>query len=332
MKRNLGLTAAFGHAKTGWPRRCLPWRPWRCAWSWTSPGPSSRTASRPWARPSAGCRSGRLAPGSGGDGGSARSGFFQESGDHLALAPGGLRPSHRLLPVGRRQGGDFRHPVHRGLILRPRRRSEVRPGRAAAGNVARPRSVPGGQAAQPLGADLLKRAGLAIPGPAPGGQPAYKAVVTPIPPLLAAAGALGNVQPRPDADGIYRRVPLVLPFKDKWLPSLGFAAFHRFGVPGPVRCPAPGALKVGGPGHSPGRPGAVPPNFVARAAATSGFPLPTSSPRRRAVGMAASHLPGGGFRRQVGAGRAHRPGPPGPEGLSGVGHLSRGRGSCHPAG
>ncbi len=68
--------------------------------------------------------------------------------------------------------------------------------------------------------------------------------MTPIPPLLAAAGALGNVQSRPDADGIYRRVSLVLPFKDKWLPSLGFAAFHRFGNPGPLRF-APGALHVG---------------------------------------------------------------------------------------
>ena len=48
----------------------------------------------------------------------------------------------------------------------------------------------------------------------------------------------------PDADGIYRRVPLVLPFKDKWLPTLGFAAFHRFGNPGPLRF-APGGLIVG---------------------------------------------------------------------------------------
>jgi adenylate cyclase len=91
---------------------------------------------------------------------------------------------------------------------------------------------------------LLQKAGLTIPGPAPQHQPRYRAVVTPIPPLLAAAGALGNVESSPDPDGIYRRVPLVVPFKGKWLPTLGFAAFHRFGDQGPVRF-APGALLVG---------------------------------------------------------------------------------------
>jgi adenylate cyclase len=92
--------------------------------------------------------------------------------------------------------------------------------------------------------DLLKRAGLNIPGPAPANQPTYQAVVTPIPPLLAAAGALGNVETRPDPDGIYRRVPLVVPFKGTWLPSLGFAAFHAFGAPGALRF-TPGGLMVG---------------------------------------------------------------------------------------
>jgi adenylate cyclase len=96
----------------------------------------------------------------------------------------------------------------------------------------------------PSEADLLKQAGLAIPGPAPRDQPAYRSVVTPIPPLLAAAAALGNVESSPDADGIYRRVRLVAPFKDTWLPNLGFAAFHRFGAPGPLRF-TPGGLKVG---------------------------------------------------------------------------------------
>lgn len=96
----------------------------------------------------------------------------------------------------------------------------------------------------PAAAALLDKAGLTISGPAPRNQPAYRAVVTPIPPLLAAAGALGNVETRPDPDGIYRRVPLVVPFQDQWLPTLGFAAFHRVAAPGPVRF-APGALLVG---------------------------------------------------------------------------------------
>lgn len=79
----------------------------------------------------------------------------------------------------------------------------------------------------PAEADLLAKAGLTIPGPSPGGLPPYRSVTTPIPLLLAGALGLGNVESRPDADGTYRRVPLVVPFKDCWLPLLPFAAFHR---------------------------------------------------------------------------------------------------------
>jgi len=116
---------------------------------------------------------------------------------------------------------------------------------AAAGNVAaayflsREAKPP-----NPAEKDLLRKAGLAIPGPPPQGQPTYRAVITPIPALLAAAQALGNVQSQPDPDGIYRRVPLVAPFQDKWLPTLGFAAFHRFGNPGPLKF-APEVLVAG---------------------------------------------------------------------------------------
>jgi adenylate cyclase len=84
------------------------------------------------------------------------------------------------------------------------------------------------KAANPSEAELLAKAGLNIPGPHPRGLPRYRSVVTPIPSILDAAQALGNVESRPDADGIFRRIPLVLPFKDRWLPTLAFAAFHRF--------------------------------------------------------------------------------------------------------
>ena len=116
---------------------------------------------------------------------------------------------------------------------------------AAAGNVTLPFFLTrDAKPPNPSEPDLLKQAGLTIPGPAPGDQPDYKAVITPIPPLLAGAGALGNVQTSPDADGIFRRVPLVAPFKGKWLPTLGFAAFHRFGAPGALRF-TPDGLEVG---------------------------------------------------------------------------------------
>jgi adenylate cyclase len=116
---------------------------------------------------------------------------------------------------------------------------------AAAGNVVLPFFLSReAKLPNPSEAELLKQAGLTIPGPPPQDQTTYRAMVTPIPPLLKAAQALGNVESRPDPDGIYRRVPLVFPFKDKWLPILGFAAFHRFGNPGPLKF-APGALLMG---------------------------------------------------------------------------------------
>jgi adenylate cyclase len=116
---------------------------------------------------------------------------------------------------------------------------------AAAGNVVLPFFLSrDAKPPNPAEAELLRKAGLSITGPPPRGQPTYRAVVTPIPPLLAAAAALGNVESRPDVDGIYRRVSLVVPFRDKWLPSLGFAAFHDLSAPGPLRF-APGALMVG---------------------------------------------------------------------------------------
>jgi adenylate cyclase len=89
--------------------------------------------------------------------------------------------------------------------------------------------------ANPAEAALLAKAGLQIPGPRPQERVDYRSVVTPIGPLMDAAKALGNVECKPDADGIYRRVPLVLPFRGRWLPTLSFAAFHRLGRNQPLR-------------------------------------------------------------------------------------------------
>jgi adenylate cyclase len=107
---------------------------------------------------------------------------------------------------------------------------------AAAGNVVFPFFLSRAEkGANPGETALLDKAGLKIPGPRPQETALYRSVVTPIGPLLEAAQALGNVESSPDADGIYRRVPLVLPFKDRWLPTLGFAAFHRFGNQAPLQ-------------------------------------------------------------------------------------------------
>jgi adenylate cyclase len=94
--------------------------------------------------------------------------------------------------------------------------------------------------ANPAETVLLDKAGLQIPGPRPRDPTGYRSVVTPVGPLLDGAQALGNVESRPDGDGIYRRVSPVLPFKDRWLPTLGFAAFHRFGNQAPLKFDADG--------------------------------------------------------------------------------------------
>ncbi|MBM4273289.1 MAG: adenylate/guanylate cyclase domain-containing protein [Deltaproteobacteria bacterium] len=84
----------------------------------------------------------------------------------------------------------------------------------------------------PSEGDLLQKVGHSLSGLNPEVFPHYRSLITPVPPLLAAAATLGNVECRPDADGIYRRVPLVVPYKDLWLPFLSFAAFHHFQQPG----------------------------------------------------------------------------------------------------
>jgi len=80
--------------------------------------------------------------------------------------------------------------------------------------------------------ELLHKVGQDVPGLKGGVFPPYRSLITPVEPLLGAAASLGNVECRPDADGTYRRVPLVTPYKDRWLPFLSFAAFHHFQQPG----------------------------------------------------------------------------------------------------
>jgi adenylate cyclase len=86
----------------------------------------------------------------------------------------------------------------------------------------------------PLEGALLHKVGGDIPGLDVGVFPQYRSLITPIAPLLDAAATLGNVECRPDPDGVYRRVPLVAPYQDRWLPILGFAAYHHFQQPGPL--------------------------------------------------------------------------------------------------
>jgi adenylate cyclase len=116
---------------------------------------------------------------------------------------------------------------------------------AAAGNVVFPFFLSReDKPSSPGTAELLDKAALAISGSPPSEPVKYRSLLAPIPPLVAAARTLGNVQSPPDIDGIYRRLPLVLPFQDRWLPLLAFAAFQSLN-PGPPWQFQDGALVQG---------------------------------------------------------------------------------------
>jgi len=80
--------------------------------------------------------------------------------------------------------------------------------------------------------EVLAKASLPIAGLPPPGLTTYQGMTTPIPPLLKAAAALGNVECGPDPDGIYRRLPLVSVFQGCFLPLLSFGAFCHMQAPG----------------------------------------------------------------------------------------------------
>jgi adenylate cyclase len=97
------------------------------------------------------------------------------------------------------------------------------------------------KAAAPETEAALARASLAVSGPPPPNLTVYQGVTPPIPPLLTAAAALGNVECRPDPDGIFRRLPLVGVWQGRFLPLLSLAAYCRFEATGDWRF-APQAL------------------------------------------------------------------------------------------
>ena len=115
----------------------------------------------------------------------------------------------------------------------------------AAGNVILPFFLSqGSREPHPGTATILQQHSLPINGAPPGFGKEYQAILPPIPPLLAAARGLGNVEGSPDPDGVFRRLPPAVPFQDRWLPLLAFAAFQLFHQPGPWEFQA-GALVQG---------------------------------------------------------------------------------------
>ena len=86
--------------------------------------------------------------------------------------------------------------------------------------------------ADPQTEAVLSRAAIPIQGAPPPDLTAYRGVTAPIPPLLKAAAALGNVECHADPDGIYRRLPLVSLYQGRFLPLLSFGAFCHVQAPG----------------------------------------------------------------------------------------------------
>jgi len=96
----------------------------------------------------------------------------------------------------------------------------------------------------PVLEQLLAKSAVAVAGPPPPEAAGYRHLLAPIPPLLTEARTLGNVRSHPDKDAIYRRVPLLARFQDRWLPLLAFAAYQAY-HPGPPWRFEEGALVQG---------------------------------------------------------------------------------------
>ena len=130
---------------------------------------------------------------------------------------------------------------------------------AAAGNVALPFFLSReAKPPNPSEADLLKKAGLTIPGPPPRDQPSYRSVVTPIPPLLRPRPApWGTWSPARTRTASTAGCPWCCPLRIHGCPPWGSRRFTASGPRAP--CGSLPAPCWWGTCHSPGRPGALPP-------------------------------------------------------------------------
>jgi len=74
--------------------------------------------------------------------------------------------------------------------------------------------------------DLLDRISIPLKNDSGREFTSYVSSLPPIQALAESARALGNVAIFPDSDGIYRRVPVIFSYRERWIPSLGLAAFR----------------------------------------------------------------------------------------------------------
>jgi adenylate cyclase len=73
---------------------------------------------------------------------------------------------------------------------------------------------------------LLDRSSIPVKNDSGQDPVSYLSSIPPIQILAENARALGNVATIPDPDGIYRRIPVVFPYRERWVPSLGLVVFH----------------------------------------------------------------------------------------------------------
>ena len=76
---------------------------------------------------------------------------------------------------------------------------------------------------------LLDRSSLPVKNDSGKNPASYLSSLLPIQLLAENARALGNVATVPDSDGIFRRIPVVFPYQERWVPSLGLAVFNQLG-------------------------------------------------------------------------------------------------------
>jgi adenylate cyclase len=55
----------------------------------------------------------------------------------------------------------------------------------------------------------------------------FNSAALPIPELIESAKGIGNVQMPPDPDGVYRRIPFLFYYNDKWFPNLCIAYYYN---------------------------------------------------------------------------------------------------------
>jgi adenylate cyclase len=75
--------------------------------------------------------------------------------------------------------------------------------------------------------EIIKRTALPLRDQSGRAPSAYASSIPPLQNLANSAIGLGNVAIPPDADGIYRRLPLVFFYREQWIPSLGLALFRH---------------------------------------------------------------------------------------------------------